>query len=147
MHLIGCIVLVALFLYPTLSYTQDLDGGIAVMRKVPSGKAKFSKRVVVDPITDESYGWWIEVGTSKKTVKVTQILTCPVPPKSWGSLEKVGKISSDNKTLTIVEKQNVSPKGMISYAFNVADGYPQGIYEIKVVIDDSQVKHFNFILK
>ncbi|NVN97339.1 hypothetical protein HXX01_03870 [Candidatus Nomurabacteria bacterium] len=71
----------------------------------------------------------------------------PSSPKTWGALDKIGKISPDNKSVTFSEQQTVSVKGIISANYDIAIGDPAGIYELKVIIDDKLVKNFNFILK
>lgn len=133
--------------FPYSASGDEITGGCLVGRVDSVGKLNFSKRVVVDLDKDDSYGWWLHIGNQKKAVKVRQELVCPTPPATWGDLEKLGKVSSDGKSMVVETVQNVSPKGNLSFVYNIAQGDPVGIYQLKVTVDGSYTKKFAFVMK
>ena len=95
----------------------------------------------------EKYGWEIVLKKEVKAVTVTEALTLPSAPKTWGP-ELVGikkrEISADLKTCTTTEVINPAKGKTISKYWSIAKGDPLGDYKVDVSINGEHAKTFYF---
>lgn len=111
-------------------------------------KPSFVPSASVPLVPGQAYGWFIRVRTDKAKIKWREEFTLPVKPTTWGAAEPVGTRSISNDGQTSVTEREVSPdKGLIFNSWSVAPGDPKGKYMIRVFIDGSLAKAFEFEVK
>ncbi|MES2949682.1 MAG: hypothetical protein V4858_14160 [Pseudomonadota bacterium] len=111
-------------------------------------KPSFVPSASVPLVPDQAYGWIIRVRTDKAKIKWREEFTLPATPTTWGVAEPVGTRSVSNDGRTSVTEREVSPdRGVIFNSWSVAPGDPKGRYTIRVFIDGSLAKAFEFDVK
>jgi hypothetical protein len=110
-----------------------------------SSEQRFVPSSTVPYVVDRGYGWIILIETKKPKVRWREELTLPAPPATWGEPEKRGTQSiSDDKRVSVIERE-VEPKdGLIFNVWAVAAGDPKGHYVIRVIIEDHAEHVFEF---
>jgi len=100
------------------------------------------------PLTEnQSYGWMILLVTKKTTIRWREELTLPSAPATWGDGEIQGEgvhsISADRK-VSVLECEVQPEDGLISNAWVLTPGDPKGHYVIRVTIENSLERTFEF---
>ncbi|CAB5033199.1 unannotated protein [freshwater metagenome] len=112
---------------------------IASSEFLPSEKIKYQ--------VGKEYGWKMVLKNEVKTIKVTETLTLPGAPKTWGP-EPVGsrkrEISSDLKTCITTDVINPADGKTFSSYWSIAKGDPIGDYKVDVSINGKHIQTFNF---
>ena len=113
-----------------------------------AGPPKFAPAQVVPHVTGQGYGWVIAIRNTKSKVKWREEITLPARPASWGAADPKGVrfISRDGLT-AVTEIEDSPPRGVISNAWTIAAGDPKGHYVIRVFIDGTLAKVFEFDVK
>lgn len=129
----------------TLSDQKVIYAEFGLFNAEPSNNLVFQPTNKIPLIPNQGYGWIIKLHTTKPTIKWREEFTLPLEPKTWGTPELLGvrSISSDSRTSTTVRE--VSPDdGVIFNAWEVAPGDPIGHYTIRVFIENTLIKTFEF---
>lgn len=150
--LIGLLLLGLLVLDP-ISLKQSLAvANIKVVRAYfglfdtnSSGKLSFKKSNRIPLVAGQLYGWIIVLKSDKSTVRLREEFRLPLAPKTWGkeNTEENNTVSPDGK-LHITEREVDVSKGVITNAWGVAPGDPDGTYVIRVFIEDQLLATFEF---
>lgn len=110
-----------------------------------SGKPGLVPATVVPLKPNQGYGWVIFLRTAKKKITWREEFTLPAKPGTWGDPEPLGTRSVSSDGRTSVTEREVSPEqGAIFNAWTVAPGDPKGRYVIRVFIEGSLAKVFEF---
>lgn len=99
-------------------------------------------------VIGQTYGWRIKLITNKTTVKWREQFILPSAPKDWGVNKIQGKneISTDRR-VSITELEVNPINGVISNAWSVVKGDPEGHYMIRVTVDNQPEQVFVFDVK
>ena len=128
--------------------TIVMSGEFGLFNLSDPSKPSFVPSASVPLVPDQAYGWIIRVRTDKAKIKWREEFTLPVKPMTWGVAEPVGTRSVSNDGRTSVTEREVSPdRGLIFNFWSVAPGDPKGRYIIRVFIDGSLAKAFEFEVK
>ena len=110
-----------------------------------SGKPLFVPAKIVPFIPNQGYGWVILLRTDKPKIKWREEFTLPEKPNTWGDPETTGSRSvSTDGLVSTTEREVSTDRGVISNAWAVAPGDPKGRYVIRVFIEDSLARVFEF---
>lgn len=110
-----------------------------------SNKPKFVRAKVVPLIPNQAYGWIIRLRTDKSKIKWREEFSLPIKPATWGPAESSGSRSVSTDGRVSVTEREVSPdRGVILNSWTVAPGDPKGHYVIRVFVEDSLAKTFEF---
>jgi hypothetical protein len=110
-----------------------------------SGKPAFVPATVVPLTPNQGYGWIMLLRTAKQRIKWREEFTLPAKPNTWGDPEPLGTRSVSTDGRTSVTEREVSPDhGVIFNFWEVAPGDPRGRYVIRVFIEDSLARVFEF---
>jgi hypothetical protein len=88
------------------------------------------------------YGWALEVESPLKKMVVTEVLTLPQAPKSWGLPGKYGltEISDDGKTGTTRTEVAIGPDGMAAKPpWRIVEGDPLGSHHLQLYVGEHLV--------
>jgi len=123
---------------------QIVSSAFGIFQVDANNQPSFQPANVVPLIEKQSYGWIIQVKTDKATVHYREELSLPAAAKTWGTEGSADiKVGQDQRTS--VTERDVTPKnGIILNVWNVAAGDPAGHYIIKVTVDGSGVRQFDF---
>jgi len=104
---------------------------------VPSNK--------VPLVEGQTYGWRIVLKTNKTKVRWREQFTLPVAPATWGDAEIKGlnKVSND-KRVSVMEREETPVDGVIVNSWAVAAGDPVGHHWMRVLIDNRYEHIFQF---
>ena len=112
---------------------------IASSEFLPSDQIKYQ--------VGKEYGWKMVLKNEVKTITVTETLTLPGAPKTWGP-EPVGsrkrEISSDLKTCITTDVINPTDGKTFSNYWSIAKGDPIGDYKVDVSINGKHIQTFSF---
>jgi len=100
---------------------------------------------LVPLIEGQSYGWIIKLSPGLTTVKWKEVFELPEVPETWGVGEEHGEheISQDRK-VSVTEKEVFVQDGYIENFWSVATGDPPGEYIIRIYIENHLAKTFRF---
>lgn len=89
------------------------------------------------------YGWVMQVKTDRATVHWREEFMLPAPPTNWGTEGFNTQVSQDARTA--VTERDVEPaNGLILNSWKVAPGDPKGHYTMRVVVDGTAERTFEF---
>jgi hypothetical protein len=110
-----------------------------------SGKPAFVPATEVPLTPNQGYGWVMLLRTVKTKIKWREEFTLPVKPKTWGDSESLGTraVSTDGRT-SVTEREVSTDRGVIFNAWAVVPGDPEGRYVIRVFVEGSLAKVFEF---
>ena len=116
-----------------------------IFNQANSGKPAFVPATVVPFTPNQGYGWIMLLRTTKPKIKWREEFTLPVKPNTWGDPEPLGTRSVSTDGRTSVTEREVSPdRGLIFNTWAVAPGDPRGRYVIRVFVEGSLAKVFEF---
>lgn len=129
----------------TSAATEVIGGNFGLFNFSDPSKPAFVPAIVVPLVPNQAYGWIIRLRTDKSKIKWREEFTLPVKPATWGDAEPLGTRSVSNDGRTSVTEREVSPeRGVIFNSWTVAPGDPKGRYVIRVFVEDSLAKTFEF---
>ncbi|WP_022664944.1 hypothetical protein [Desulfospira joergensenii] len=147
---IPCFLIVLVFnlafaAIPDKKEEQLSTGVFGIIVQDQQGKEKFQPTNTVPFIEGQSYGWIIKLSPEFTKVKWKEVFELPASPDTWGAGEASGgnKISEDRK-VSIIEKEVAVEDGYIQNFWSVAPGDPLGDYVIRVYINDLLLETFHF---
>lgn len=110
-----------------------------------SGKPLFVPTKMVPLTPNQVYGWIMLLRTDKSKIKWREEFTLPVKPDTWGDPEPLGSrsVSTDGR-ISITEREVSPDRGLIFNSWAVAPGDPKGRYVIRVFVDGSLARVFEF---
>jgi hypothetical protein len=110
-----------------------------------SGNPTFVPTKVVPLVPNQAYGWVILLRTDKPKIKWREEFTLPAKPITWGQPESLGSrsISTDGR-VSITEREVAPDRGAIFNSWTVAPGDPKGRYVIRVFVEGSLARVFEF---
>lgn len=125
--------------------SQRHKGVFGILIKDQSGKETFKPANTVPLVEGQAYGWVIKLSPGSTKVKWKEVFILPATPDTWGPGEASGKhkISEDRK-VSITEKEVSVDDGYIQNFWNVAPGDPVGEYVIHVYVNDLLLQTFKF---
>lgn len=116
-----------------------------IFNQANSGKPTFAPTTTVPLTPNQGYGWIMVLRTTKPKIKWREEFTLPVKPDTWGDPEPLGTRSVSTDGRTSVTEREVSPeRGLIFNMWTVAPGDPKGRYVIRVFVEGSLAKVFEF---
>ncbi|MDP3659043.1 hypothetical protein [Phenylobacterium sp.] len=110
------------------------------------GRDILTPTAVVPLKTGQGYGWEVLVRTERPSLKWRETFVLPKPASTWGVTDAGVAVSEDART-AITEREVSAATGVISNAWQVADGDPAGHYTIRVEIEDLPEITFEFEVK
>jgi hypothetical protein len=127
------------------SATNIISAEFGLLNPTSTGGMVFTPTNTVPLVPYQSYGWQILLRDPPPTVKWQEEFTLPTKPTSWGSAGSGGTrtLSADGKTL-VTEAQVAPAQGMIANSWQILPGDPQGRYVMRVSVDGTLVKTFQF---
>lgn len=91
-----------------------------------------------------SYGWILQVRTSRPTIKYRDELMLPEPAAHWDQPTGAEQtVAADGKS-AVAEREATVENGQIHGGWGMAEGDPRGRYVSKVTLEDGQVLIFEF---
>jgi hypothetical protein len=135
----------ALTAIPDKAEKQPHAGVFGIITKNQEGKEQFEATKTVPFVEGQSYGWIIKLGPEFIKVKWKEVFELPASPDTWGAGEASGQheISEDRK-VSITEKEVVVEGGYIQNFWSVAPGDPVGDYVIQVYVNNLLLETFRF---
>lgn len=131
-------------IYAPGSY-EIIRAEFGVFNQEDSSKPAFVQAAVIPLTPNQNYGWIMLLRTAKLKVKWREEFTLPEKPDTWGDPATLGNRSVSPDGRTSITEREVSPdQGLIYNIWTVAPGDPKGRYLIKVFIEDSLAKLFEF---
>jgi hypothetical protein len=113
-----------------------------------SGKPAFVPTLTVPFEINQAYGWVIQVSTTKQKVRWREEFTLPAPPKTWTEVKKSeSQTFSGNGKTCVLEGETKAGTSVIHNSWTVVPGDPKGRYVIRVTIEDSEDRVFEFEVK
>jgi hypothetical protein len=96
-------------------------------------------------VKGQTYGWRIVLKTNKTKVRWREEFTLPVAPVTWGDAEAKGMSSvSENRRVSVMEREVTPVDGVIVNSWAVAAGDPVGHHLMRVLIDNRYEHIFQF---
>jgi len=125
-----------------------VEAQFGIYKEASNGKRTFVPTNEVPLNVGQVYGWKISLKTSRSKIKWREEFKLPAKPTTWGNGEAAGRHSiSEDRTVSVTERE-VSPKnGMIRNSWGVASGDPAGEHIMRVYCEDVLVKSFRFYVK
>jgi hypothetical protein len=122
---------------------EVVNAAFGVITKQPPG---FQPTTVVPYTPGTSYGWIMQVQTTKPTVAVREALTLPAKPETWGAPDPNASqhVSADGRTVTSEGERVLTENGLLARFYQVAAGDPKGHYVIKLSIEGGPTRTFEF---
>ncbi len=113
---------------------------------IPSGDPAFQASRTVPLKEGQTYGWFIELKTSKPKIKWREEFVLPAPPVTMVVHDGTAQhsISEDGLTVTTEQEEVVPDGGLIYHMWGVAAGDPKGLHVMRVYVEDKLVRTFGF---
>ena len=92
----------------------------------------------VDMIVGESYGWRLNVRTTRPTVVFRERVTLPSPARSWGVTHET-IVAGDRASAVTTSRVAVPAHGIVDHIWTFSAGDPRGLYRFDVAVDDVHV--------
>ncbi len=112
-----------------------------------SGKPAFISTKEVPMIENQGYGWIIHLQTKKPKIRWREEFTLPAAPTTWGDREAQKHSISEDKKVSVLEREVEPEDGLIFNFWSIAAGDPKGRYVIRVIIEDTLERVFEFEVK
>jgi hypothetical protein len=112
------------------------------------GEQIFVPGRIVPYSENQSYGWIILLETKKSKIRWREEFTLPTAPVTWSSTEWQGsQFISEDKRMSIIEREVEPDQGLISHSWAIAPGDPKGRYTIRVIVENRVEQVFEFEVK
>jgi len=113
--------------------------------KSESGRLVFQSSNTIPLKEGQGYGWFIELRTTKPSIKWREEFILPAAPETLGVAGSTARhsISVDRKTIT-TEREVTPQSGLISNVWTVAAGDPKGRHLIRVYVEGRLARSFEF---
>ncbi len=111
-----------------------------------AGEENFVPTTVVPAEDGETFGWVVEVDTTRQSLHWQEHLRLPRPPADWGDAASDPDIviSADGRTV-VAEGDDMVEDGELSrFYWALAPGDPAGDYEMDIAVEGKTVGHFAF---
>jgi len=111
-----------------------------------AGEEDFVPTKVVPAEDGQTFGWVVEVDTSRQSLHWQEHLRLPRPPADWGdaATDPDIVISADGRTV-VAEGDDMVEDGELSrFYWALAPGDPAGDYEMDIAVEGKTVGHFAF---
>jgi hypothetical protein len=130
---------------PASSEVEIIRAEFGLFNPPGSGKPPFVSARTVPHRENQGYGWVILLKTNKARIKWREEFTLPSPPTTWGEAELENSQSiSEDRRVSVVEREVEPDEGFIFNAWDVAPGDPAGRYIIRVIIENTLERVFEF---
>jgi hypothetical protein len=130
---------------PLLRDIEVIRAEFGLFNPPETGKPPFVPSKTVPLTENQAYGWVILLKTTKARIKWREEFMLPSPPATWGSGELQSRQSiSEDRRVSVIEREVEPDEGMIFNVWDVAPGDPAGRYVIRVIIDDTLERVFEF---
>jgi hypothetical protein len=130
---------------PTIPEDRIISAEFGLFNPPDSGKEPFVPTSIVPLAENQGYGWVILLETRKQKIRWREEFTLPSAPARWGDAGQQGSHAiSDNGRVSVLEREVEPEQGMISNSWSVAPGDPKGRYVIRVIIEGSLERVFEF---
>jgi hypothetical protein len=113
---------------------------------IPSGDPAFKASRTVPLEEDQTYGWFMELKTSKPKIKWREEIVFPSPLAILDIHGSTAQHSTSEDGLTVTtELEEVVPDGgLIYHMWGVAAGDPKGPHVMRIYVEDKLVRTFEF---
>lgn len=132
---------------PARSEVVIVRTDFGVVNLPESGKPTFVSTKEVPMIENQGYGWIIQLETKKPRIRWREEFTLPSAPATWGDRETQKNSISGDGRVSVIEREVEPEDGLISNFWSVAPGDPKGRYVIRVIIEDTLERVFEFEVK
>jgi len=121
--------------------TQIIQAEFGLFNRPETGKPLFVPSKIVPLAEGQGYGWVMQLRTIKTKIRWKEVFTLPSAPITW-SADK-SQISQDRR-VSVTEKEVAPQDGMIYNSWSVASGDPKGRYVIRVIVENHLERVFEF---
>jgi hypothetical protein len=111
-----------------------------------AGEENFVATKDVPAEDGQSFGWVVEVDTSRPSLHWQEHLRLPAPPADWGDAASDPDviISADGRSV-VAQGDDLVEEGELSrFYWSLAPGDPAGDYEMDIAVEGKPVGHFAF---
>jgi hypothetical protein len=117
-----------------------------ILRVEADGEERFVPTDEVPAVDGQTFGWVLEVETSRETLHWQEHLRLPKPPADWGDAadDPDVLISKDGKSVAAQGEDAVDQGSLERFYWSLAAGDPAGEYELDVAVEGRPVAHFRF---
>jgi S1-C subfamily serine protease len=130
----------------SISDVEIVRADFGLFGEIPSGDPAFQASRSVPLKEDQTYGWFMELKTSKPKIKWREEIVFPSPLAILdinGSTAQ-HSTSEDGLTVTTEQEEVVHDSGLIYHMWGVAAGDPKGHHIVRVYLEDKLVRTFEF---
>ncbi|MBS0376039.1 MAG: hypothetical protein JSR73_15780 [Proteobacteria bacterium] len=112
----------------------------------PDGEDRFVPATEVPAVEGETFGWIVEVETSRESLHWQEHLRLPRPPADWGDAgtDPDVLISKDGRGAVAQGEDSVEDGELSRFYWSLAAGDPAGEYELDLAIEGRPIAHFTF---
>jgi hypothetical protein len=97
---------------------------------------------------NQGYGWRLKLNTQARSVHWREEFSLPAVPHTWGFEVPGEKRTLQDGGLKCITEGDVAPSnGWVENSWCVAQGDPKGEYAMKIYVDGTFVKRFNFTVE
>jgi hypothetical protein len=130
---------------PASNEVEIIQAEFGLFNPPASGKQAFVPTRTVPLTENQAYGWFIVLKTTKARIKWREEFTLPAPPGAAGdaALQSPQALAEAGR-LSIVEREVEADDGVIRNVWDVARGDPVGRYVIRVIIENTLERVFEF---
>jgi hypothetical protein len=130
---------------PTIPEDRIISAEFGLFNPPDSGKEPFVATRMVPLTENQGYGWVILLETRKPKIRWREEFTLPSAPSTWGNAVSDGShvVCSDGR-VSVLEREVEPEQGLISNSWTVAPGDPKGRYVIRVIIEGTLERVFEF---
>jgi len=97
---------------------------------------------------NQGYGWRLKLKTQARSVHWREEFSLPAVPQTWGTQVPGERETFQDGGQKCVTESDVAPvNGWVEHSWCVAQGDPKGQYAMKVYVDGTLVKSFNFTVE
>ncbi len=117
--------------------TQLIQSDFGLFNGYGTDNEEFVSTKTVPLVPGQSFGWVMELSNNKSKVHWREELILPAAPQTW-SIENTDKGSyriSDDKRISVMEREVEPTNGVISNVWEIMSGDPKGHYTIRVIVD------------
>lgn len=130
---------------PTIPEDRIISAEFGLFNPPDSGNEPFVPTSAVPLRENQGYGWVILLETRKPKIRWREEFTLPSAPSTWGNSGPDGShvVCSDGR-VSVLEREVEPEQGVISNSWTVAPGDPKGRYVIRVIIEGTLERVFEF---